>query len=718
MLIACGGNSSPQVQPPPAPPPVQLSIKTSTLPSGTVGVGYNAPLAATGGTPPYSWSLTSGSLPGLLNLIPGNIAGVPNAAGTTNLTLKVSDAASSAATVSLSLTIAPSSVLVARFQEAYSYNLTASFGTGPYNYALASGALPPGLSLASNGAINGNPTDTGAFNFSVLITDSLGAHQTVPYAMNVIIGTDPYGGFTAAPLPGCASSGYFQLKQVGNRWMFADPQCNAFYLLGAQDLTYGNLESSVLTNRYGGSSDVWITHSLQRIQSYGFNTVAEYGHTDSWPGGTWSSLPIQMPFVLMMNATKDAELHYASCGSYTQPIKDILQGLTSTIQSQIYYGTPMIDLFDPMFQACVTYEVGNLKTIFQGSNFNNNKYLLGITTEDADYIWALKGTGTQHLGTAYPHMGYLIAVANFAYNGGSGSSLFSKQHWIAYLQNKYGSIAALNAAWGSTYTSFGDAGGWGSGTGVLDEDGRHTTWMGGDPYLIDGSANANVVTDLNQLLYDYAFQFESVEVNSIRAYDTNHLIFGPVALGGVGAFGIRPQVIQAFSDAGVDVISTNYDPAQPQTISTSLLPYSQAGKPAYIWYGSSANADSYWHTCHTTNDADFPTQAVRGQHYTSDQSAILNAQTSSGTYPVLGVSMWALTDSGSSLSGCTGETTNWGVISNLDNAYDGKCVVAGATVDPFGFPCGGEAANYGNFTDAVSAANLNVVKSLIVQQLP
>src|SRR5208283_5336106 len=103
--------------------------------------------------------------------------------------------------------------------------------------------------------------------------------------------------------------------------------------------------------------------------------------------------------------------------------------------------------------------------------------------------------------------------------------------------------------------------------------------------------------------------------------DTNHLIFGPIALGGVGAYGIRPQVIQAFSDAGVDVISTNYDPAQPETISTSLLPHNQAGKPAYIWYGSSANADSYWHTCcHTTNDADFATQAVRGQHYASDQS--------------------------------------------------------------------------------------------------
>ena len=44
------------------------------------------------------------------------------------------------------------------------------------------------------------------------------------------------------------------------------------------------------------------------------------------------------------------------------------------------------------------------------------------------------------------------------------------------------------------------------------------------------------------MLYDYAFQFESVEVNSIRAYDMPHLILGLAAFGGVVAFGIRCQV--------------------------------------------------------------------------------------------------------------------------------------------------------------------------------
>ena len=121
--------------------------------------------------------------------------------------------------------------------------------------------------------------------------------------------------------------------------------------------------------------------------------------------------------------------------------------------------------------------------------------------------------------------------------------------------------------------------------------------MGNDPHVVNGTLTSlALLADINKFLYDYTYQFESVEVNTIKKYGTNHLIFGPVALGGVGSYGIRPQVIQAISDAHVDAMTPSYDPAIPANISTALLPYEQVGKPVYIWYGSSANADSYWHT--------------------------------------------------------------------------------------------------------------------------
>jgi hypothetical protein len=59
-----------------------VSITTSSLPDGMVGHSYSARLTATGGTSPYHWSLSGGSLPANLTLNPstGEIASGPGAA--------------------------------------------------------------------------------------------------------------------------------------------------------------------------------------------------------------------------------------------------------------------------------------------------------------------------------------------------------------------------------------------------------------------------------------------------------------------------------------------------------------------------------------------------------------------------------------------------------------------------------------------------------------
>src|SRR3954453_14642813 len=62
--------------------PPAVVISTSSLPAGTVGVAYSQTLGASGGTPPYSWSMASGSLPAGLNISGGTISGTPTAAGT------------------------------------------------------------------------------------------------------------------------------------------------------------------------------------------------------------------------------------------------------------------------------------------------------------------------------------------------------------------------------------------------------------------------------------------------------------------------------------------------------------------------------------------------------------------------------------------------------------------------------------------------------------
>ena len=75
-----------------APPaPAGMTLATTALPAGTAGTAYTATLSATGGTTPYTWSVTAGSLPqGLrLNKATGVISGKPKRAGTAKFTVTV-----------------------------------------------------------------------------------------------------------------------------------------------------------------------------------------------------------------------------------------------------------------------------------------------------------------------------------------------------------------------------------------------------------------------------------------------------------------------------------------------------------------------------------------------------------------------------------------------------------------------------------------------------
>ncbi len=90
-----------------------LSVTTTSLTSGQMGVAYSTTLAATGGTAPYLWTLTSGTLPAGLSLASsGAITGTPTAsASNVALTFKVTDSGSPAqsTTANLSLTVAAAS---------------------------------------------------------------------------------------------------------------------------------------------------------------------------------------------------------------------------------------------------------------------------------------------------------------------------------------------------------------------------------------------------------------------------------------------------------------------------------------------------------------------------------------------------------------------------------------------------------------------------------
>jgi len=165
-------------------PIAPLSITTASLPGGLVNSPYSATLTASGGAAPYTWNLTGGTLPGNVSLaVNGTLSGSPSTSGTFNPTFTVADTLGTTASKTLSLIINPtgsggltvtSTALANAVEgESYSTTLSATGGTAPYTWTLASGLLPDGLTLSRGGIINGAVTDApGTYNFTVSVIDS------------------------------------------------------------------------------------------------------------------------------------------------------------------------------------------------------------------------------------------------------------------------------------------------------------------------------------------------------------------------------------------------------------------------------------------------------------------------------------------------------------------------------------------------------------------
>ncbi len=195
-----------------------LAITTSSLPKGQVGTAYSATLAATGGSAPYTWALTSGTLPAGLTLkaSTGAIGGTPTAGVSASaLTFTVTDSSSPAQSksVSLSLTISPATLSITtsslpdgQVGASYSATLVATGGTTPYTWSLTSGTLPSGLSLnASTGAIIGTPTvAANASPLTFTVNDSSNPVQSASVSLGLTIGSTASGTLTIATttLPG------------------------------------------------------------------------------------------------------------------------------------------------------------------------------------------------------------------------------------------------------------------------------------------------------------------------------------------------------------------------------------------------------------------------------------------------------------------------------------------------------------------------------------
>jgi hypothetical protein len=190
-----------------------LAVSTAALPQGTRFVPYSATLGASGGLPPYSWSVVSGSgsLPAGISLsASGVLSGTPTAIGTSTFSLRVTDSSDVSATRAFSIVVVQGTLRITAENLPigiqgfiYRHQFQATGGPTPYTWNITNGSLPAGFSLNSAGLLQG--TGAALFNgaITVRVMDGSGATDQRDFALAIVppLGTISLTGLQAKVSP-------------------------------------------------------------------------------------------------------------------------------------------------------------------------------------------------------------------------------------------------------------------------------------------------------------------------------------------------------------------------------------------------------------------------------------------------------------------------------------------------------------------------------------
>lgn len=513
------------------------------------------------------------------------------------------------------------------------------------------------------------------------------------------ITTDPAdGSLTRFAKPGdkYLLAGFFRIQNIKGRWVMLDPLDHPFLPMGPCTLhtnANGYMPGNFVKKKYG-DDDKWWSATIRRLRSLGWTASMGYGYAN-WPDDHGSRRPM-LPYFRVVRAAEVEGMRPIRNGRgwLESPLKNILDGI---------HGRSLLDVFDPSLAKA--YGLGIQHGWGPGAQMANDPWAIGYITEESDAVFGLLRPGF-HLGwcalACKPTQERSARDGGFEYKD---TKVYTKRALAGWLRDTYGTIEKLNAAWDSKYTSFGSDGGWGQGSGLLDEDGKlGKAWMGKpiqgyDLHAWEG-ANSNCKNDLLKFQSMIVEKFYQTEVQGLKAHSPNHLVMGwcnntpyPEDYFAESrwvdmTFSPPPDSVMQMKDTGKNAIKpclvTGYMTADEDSALAKHYPNGKGWR----------SPGTYWKT-----------QALRGEAYYDRLVNGFSLASASGVKPVIGMVWWAWGDD--SL-----EKRNWGVCSFKDNLYDGK-EAAKLGADGEAGTWDDEDADYGDCVTKIRQANAEVARKLV-----
>ena len=202
-----------------------LVIVIETPPEGMATVGYSFCFHASGGTKPYTWALTGGSLPAGLSLsLGGHVTGTPTAKGGSTAVLTATDADGNTDTEAFGFVVLPLPSKGITEVESTDGSITVTNGTGP----IVDLATAGGGSALEYVAYNEDPNwifgSLGGFQTYETTPDlDIGTWLLTMQANYVLYGTPPDSG-TIRVVPGTATATFIGPTQAAGGGAFSVDQ--------------------------------------------------------------------------------------------------------------------------------------------------------------------------------------------------------------------------------------------------------------------------------------------------------------------------------------------------------------------------------------------------------------------------------------------------------------------------------------------------------------